>query len=108
MKPKTIIIDDEKYVRESDVLKIPPNGNRKVVVIDRGWIFAGDVELQGDMYKLTRAVHVFCWDSIGYSRMLVDWRSDKVDIRQCEHDVEVPKGSVIFFSPVEDTWGLSD
>jgi hypothetical protein len=39
MKPETIKIDDTTYVRAD----AKPVGNRAVVVVDRGWIFAGDV-----------------------------------------------------------------
>lgn len=35
-KPKTITVDGEKYTRATEA----PKGNRCVVVVDRGWIFA--------------------------------------------------------------------
>ena len=34
-------------------------GSRAVVVVDRGWIFAGDVTRENGRIKLSRAVHVF-------------------------------------------------
>lgn len=43
----TIKIDDVTYIRE-DAVQQKPAGNRAVVVVDRGWIFAGDVTLQPD------------------------------------------------------------
>ena len=33
--------------------------NRAVVVVDRGWIFAGDVHRENGRIRLTRAVWVF-------------------------------------------------
>ena len=38
-----------------------PAGNRAVVVVDRGWIFAGDVTRENGRITLTNALHVFKW-----------------------------------------------
>jgi hypothetical protein len=78
---------------------------RAVVVIDRGWILAGDQELLGDHLRLTGAVHVFRWESIGFPRMLEEWKSDKCDIRKVA-DALVPVSSIIFRIPVAKGWGL--
>ena len=78
---------------------------RVVLVVDRGWIFAGDQTLTSDGYiRLTNAVHVFRWESIGFAKMLEDWTSSKVDIRKIA-DAEVPRESVIFRIPVPEGWG---
>lgn len=107
-EPKTIMIDGTKYVREQDVPAPKPNGNRRVVVVDRGWIFAGDVERndEDNGYVLSRAVHVFSWQSIGFDGVLKSPKSDKVQLKKMAHNVEVPDGSVVFSVPVADDWGL--
>ena len=64
-KPNTIKIDDVEYVR-SDMVKAPITGSRAVIVVDRGWIFAGDVVRENGRIKITRAIHVFRWESIGF------------------------------------------
>lgn len=79
---------------------------RAVVIVDRGWIFAGDVTDKGSFIRIDRAVHVFRWDSIGFARMLEEWRSEQVDLRQMPAPVEVPKDAVIFRVPVADGWGI--
>lgn len=85
--------------------KIPSTG-RYVLVVDRGWIFAGNIGTTADGYiSLKEAVHVFRWESIGFAKMLTDWKSDKVDIRPCE-DVELPADAVIFRVPVPGNWGI--
>ena len=84
------------------------SGNREVVVIDRGWIFAGDVErcqATGDLI-LHNAVHVFKWSSIGYTGVLSNPKSDNVTLKKCDYPVKVPSNSVIFTNPVESDWGL--
>jgi len=84
----------------------PLEEKRVVVVVDRGWIFAGDQSLTADGYiKLTNAVHVFRWESIGFAKMLEQWRDAKVDLRKVA-DVELPRDSVIFRVPVAKDWGI--
>ncbi len=84
----------------------PLEKKRVVIVVDRGWIFAGDQSVTGDGYiKLTNAVHVFRWESMGFAKMIEDWSSPKVDLRKVA-DVEIPKDSVIFRIPVPAGWGI--
>ena len=100
----TITINGEDYVKASDVPEAQPNGDRAVVVVDRGWIFAGDVTEQDDRIILTRAVWVFRWESIGFNGVIEN--PDKADIRPMPNAVDIPKGSEIFRIPVDDDWGL--
>jgi hypothetical protein len=79
-----------------------PTGTRAVVVVDRGWIFAGDVTRENKRIRISRAVHVFKWESIGFAKM-VD--TEKADLRPIA-DVDMPEGAEIFCVPVHDTWGL--
>ena len=79
---------------------------RVILVVDRGWIFAGDiVTLKSGYVRLKNAVHVFRWESIGFASMVVDWKNNRVDLRRID-DVEVPKGSIIFRVPVPNGWGI--
>jgi len=81
------------------------NGNRAVVVVDRGWIFAGDVAEVGDRIVLTRALHVFGWDRLGFPAMLENPGSKEVDLRPVK-DVVIPLQCEIFRVPVGADWGL--
>jgi hypothetical protein len=108
-EPRTIMIDGTKYIREQDAQATPVvEGSRRVVVVDRGWIFAGDVERNDEDsgYVLSRALHVFSWQSIGFDGVLKTPKSDKVQLKKLSHNVEVPDGSVVFSVPVADDWGL--
>ena len=100
--PNTIPIDNVKYIRE-DSIKAKPNGNRCVVVVDRGWIFAGDVTRENGRIKLSRALHVFKWESVGFAGMLEDTK--KADLRPIA-DVDIPEDAEIFCVPVSESWGL--
>ena len=100
--PTTITIDNVKYVRE-DSVKRAPIGNRHVVVVDRGWIFAGDLSRSNGRIKLTRALHVFKWESVGFAGMLENTK--KADLRKIA-DVDIPEDAEIFCIPVSESWGL--
>lgn len=87
------------------VAKVPPAG-RYILVVDRGWIFAGDLTVTVDgAFRLDNAVHVFRWESMGFAKMVDDWKSTKVDLRPVA-SVEVPKDAVVFRVPVPAGWGL--
>jgi hypothetical protein len=99
----SISINGVDYVRADSVPQPLPNGNRAVIVVDRGWIFAGDVTREDGRIKLSRAVWVFRWVSCGFNKVIED--PSNADIRPMA-DVDIPAGAEIFAIPVCDTWGL--
>lgn len=78
----TMNINGVEYVRK-DVM----TSGRAVVVVDRGWIFAGDVHEDAGRIRLGRAV--------------------KADIRPCA-DVYIPSGAEICRIYVGSDWGLKN
>jgi hypothetical protein len=100
----TISINGVDYVRADSVPAAKPNGNRAVIVVDRGWIFAGDVTRENGRIYLSRAVWVFRWESCGFAKVIED--PTQADIRPMA-DVDIPEGAEIFSVPVNDQWGLS-
>ncbi len=96
----TITVDGHTYT------KATPNGNRCVVVVDRGWIFAGDVTDDGGRIYIDRAVWVFRWERIGFDGVLNDPGSEGVEIRALENRVDLPAGAEVFRVPVDEDWGL--
>ena len=95
------------YVPQSTANTLP-SGNRNIVVVDRGWIFAGDTFFKEDRqeFVLSNAVWVFKWESIGFDGVIKDPESSKATIRKMDNPVVIPKGSVIFKVPVRCGWGL--
>lgn len=81
------------------------SGPRAVVVVDRGWIFAGDVTRENGRILLTRAVWVFRWEGCGFAAVIED--PSKAEIRLIA-DVDIPYGAEIFCVPVGDQWGLDN
>ena len=97
---KTMTIDGIEYapVQKS-------TGTRAIVVVDRGWIFAGDVTRKNGRIYLSNALHVFKWESIGFTGMIADPKKAKADLRKID-DVDIPEGAEVFCVPVSDGWGL--
>jgi hypothetical protein len=91
------MIDNVEY-RE-----VPSNGGRAVIVVDRGWIFAGDITEENGRIRLDKALWVFGWNNIGFNEVIINPK--KADIRPIE-PVDIPAGSEIFRVPVKDDWGL--
>ena len=98
----SIEINGVEYVR-ADTQQV---GTRAVVVVDRGWIFAGDVHRENGRIRLDRAVWVFRWESIGFDGMIANPKSSQVSIRSMPNGVDLPEGAEIFCVPVDDSWGL--
>ena len=86
-----------KYVRADS----KPDGDRAIIVVDRGWIFAGDVTRENGRIKLTNALHVFKWESVGFAGMIEN--TAKADLRPIA-DVDIPEDSEIFCVPVPKSW----
>lgn len=101
----TITINGIEYVPASEV-QPRITGNRAVVVVDRGWIFAGDVTRENGRIKIERAVHVFRWESIGFDGVIANPKSSKVTLKPIPNGVDLPEGAEIFCVPVDDGWGL--
>lgn len=100
-----IEVNGIKYVPLEEGVQSPA-GNRAVIVVDRGWIFAGDVKEAEDRIILTRPVWVFRWESVGFDGVIRDPKSKSVTLKPMSHPVEIPAGSEIFRVPVPDNWGL--
>ena len=83
-----------------------PEGKRAVIVVDRGWVFAGDVTRENGRIRLDNAVWVFRWESIGFDGVIANPKSNKVTIKPVPTGVDIPDGAEIFCIPVADGWGL--
>lgn len=104
--PIGVKIVDNIVVNGVQYQPVVPNGNRAVVVVDRGWIFAGDVTEKDGRIYLDRAVWVFRWESVGFAKMLEDPKKAKADLRPMTARVDMPADAEVFRCPVPSEWGL--
>ena len=93
----SIVVNGVTYIR------LPESTGRAVVVVDRGWIFAGDIRRENGRIYLTRALWVFRWEKIGFNGVIET--PGQADIRPMA-DVDIPEGSEVFCVPVGPGWGL--
>jgi len=101
-----MIIDGIEYVeKRTQPERNIPSGSRAVVVLDRGWIFAGDVTQQNGRIRLDNALWVYRWEEIGFNEVIADPKNSKVEIKKID-PLDIPEGSEIFRIPVADDWGL--
>ena len=96
-----VIIDGIEYAPV-----VRATGTRAVVVVDRGWIFAGDVTREGNRIFLDNAIWVFRWESIGFDGVIANPKDKNVTLRKMKSRVEIPSQSEIFSVPVSDDWGV--
>jgi len=106
IQAQKLTLNGVDYVRADSITPPVPNGNRCVVVVDRGWIFAGDVTEKNGRIYLDRAVWVFRWEGVGFTAVVADPKSGNADIRKMANRVDIPSGAEIFRLPVTDNWGL--
>jgi hypothetical protein len=97
-----VVINNVTYVREDQIKGIPIPGTRAIVVVDRGWIFAGNVSRENGRIRISNALHVFQWEGVGFAGIVQN--AKKADLRPIA-DVDLPSGSEIFCVPVNDSWG---
>ena len=58
-KPETLMIDDVQYVRADSVKRT--EGEIKIVVLDRGFVYVGAVKMDGDFVVITGAKNIRVW-----------------------------------------------
>jgi len=98
---KTITVDGVEYVER------PSKGPRAVVVIDKGWIYAGDLTEENGRIYLDRAVWVFSWREVGFDGVIDNPMQDNVTLKQMKRRIDIPAASEVYRVPVEDNWGLA-
>jgi len=98
----TITVNGKTYYSVAPEAK--QTGPRHVVVVDRGWIFAGDLTEANGKITLTNAVQVWRWESVGFDGMLAN--TSRAVIKKMPTDVIIPCDSEIFRCPVAANWGI--
>jgi hypothetical protein len=68
--PSTIRIDNVEYVRADSVA--PREGDIKIAVLDRGFVYVGNCKIDGDFLIITGAQNIRFWGTLKGLGELVD------------------------------------
>jgi len=106
-KPETITIDDVKYVRADSVDDSKKyEGNIKIVVADRGFVYVGMIEESGDFVTLHNAKNIRVW---GTSKGLGELVNGALPNTKLDNvgKIRIPMRAVISIIDVEQSkWKL--
>jgi hypothetical protein len=86
-----------------EALESAPEGDRHIVVLDRGWIFVGDLREEDGKIILSNCVNVRKWTQGGFGGLTKDPRGSGAVLDQCE-PISFHKSAVIFMVPVVEDW----
>lgn len=100
----TLTLNGVEYVR-ADSIPSPtaPTGSREVVICDRGWIFVGHVEEDGDYLWIQDCANLRKWARGGFGGALTDPVGSGV-VLDPSVDMRVRLQAVISRHPVAEDW----
>ena len=79
----------------------PSSLGRRIVVLDRGFVFVGDVVIDGDIYKISAAQNIRVWGTTrGLGELAVNGPTNKTQLDPAG-DIEAPARAVIFTMKIE-------
>jgi hypothetical protein len=103
--PSSIRIDNVEYVRADAVTQ--PSGPIKIVILDRGFVYVGHTEIDGNFVKITSAKNIRYWGTTKGLGELVNGplKDTKLD---AAGSVTAPLRAVIALVDVEQSkWNLA-
>ena len=95
-----MIIDGIEYVPKSDVT---PDGCRHVLVLDKGFIFVGNIEDRDGRIYVTNCHNLRRWNSGGFGGALADPKGSGVELDKCV-PFSVPARVEIGRFPISEEW----
>jgi len=107
-KINEIEINGQKYVLK-DSVKLSPifEGDIKIVVLQRGWVYVGKFERTGNDCKLFNAYNIRTWGTTKGLSELVHGPTSSTKLDKCEGIVEFDWLTVIHTITVDKTkWSL--
>lgn len=103
-KPEVIKIDEVEYVRKDSVKDT--QGDIKIAVLDRGFVYVGRVSVDGDFFVLTHAKNIRVWGTENGLGQLVSGPTSKTRLDNVG-TVRVPARALISLIDVEQSkWKL--
>ena len=104
--PKTVLSEAKAAIQalEDAVNKKPISGNRNLVVLDRGWIFAGSLtEPTPAKYLLVNVVNIRKWQKGGFGQLSKGAASAGATLDDAA-DLQFTASALLFSVPITDGW----
>ena len=82
-------------------------GDRHIVVLDRGWIFAGSMSFDKDtkVYTVTNCTNIRKWSKGGFGLLSKDAKESEAVLDDCA-TIRFGATAMIFCVPISDDWGV--
>ena len=78
-------------------------GDRHLIVLDRGWIFAGDMSLKDDVYTVTNCQNIRKWGKGGFGALSRSAALSGATLDACE-SIRFKASALIFAVPIAEDW----
>ena len=78
-------------------------GDRHLVVLDRGWIFAGDMSLKDNVYTVVNCKNVRKWGKGGFGALTKSASLAGATLDECE-PIRFKSSALIFAVPIAEDW----
>lgn len=103
-QPTNIRINDTEYVRADAAAKT--DGDIKIVVLDRAYIYIGRVRIDGDFVRITNAKNIRVWGTTKGLGELVHGPTSTTKL-DAAGDISAPLRALIFTMAVEQAkWSV--
>lgn len=108
MKVSEMTVDeaDKMLKKVGDVLRKAvqtPTGNRHIVVLDRGWIFVGDLSHNNGIYTLTNCQNIRKWEKGGFGALSKSGKDAGAHL-DAAAAIQFRTDAMIFSVPVSEDW----
>ncbi|MHC5062127.1 MAG: hypothetical protein ACYTFK_13765 [Planctomycetota bacterium] len=82
-----------------------PEGPRHIVVLDRGWIFVGDLSQDpvNQMYALSNCVNIRKWSKLGFGGLSKSAKESGATLDNCA-DIHFHPRAMVFCVPINGDW----
>lgn len=102
-EPKTMMIDEVKYIRADQAEVVPTK--KQIIVLQRGWVVVGDVAKNADEVTVSNCSIVRIWGtSNGLGEIAENGATSKTKLDKCPDIVVHPLSVVLYMNVNMDKW----
>ena len=79
------------------------HGDRHIVILDRGWIFVGDLSREDNVCTLANPINVRRWQG-GFGKLTEGANSAQAVLDKCDSVIRFDASAIKFVVPISETW----